>query len=116
MGCASTLRPHLMLPASTPNVDEEEGIPLKQGEGSLNNKTALPDLIRSMAGRVANDEAASSKIWSVYIGEAEKYDKALVESWRNNMDAILIFVRGYFVVEIQQLTDSPSRRVSTLQV
>ncbi|KAJ7188998.1 hypothetical protein C8R46DRAFT_866076, partial [Mycena filopes] len=31
------------------------------------------------------------KIWTVYISEAEKYDKALVESWRGNMDGMLIF-------------------------
>ncbi|KAJ7672121.1 hypothetical protein B0H17DRAFT_1208782 [Mycena rosella] len=38
-------------------------------------------------------EASSAKIWSVYISEAEKYDKALVESWRGDMDGMLIFVR-----------------------
>ncbi|KAK7059383.1 hypothetical protein R3P38DRAFT_3303376 [Favolaschia claudopus] len=31
------------------------------------------------------------KIWSVYIGEAEKYDKVLVDSWKNDMDSLLIF-------------------------
>ncbi|KAJ6534022.1 hypothetical protein DFH09DRAFT_859617, partial [Mycena vulgaris] len=31
------------------------------------------------------------QIWSVYISEAEKYDKALVESWRGDMDGMLIF-------------------------
>ncbi|KAJ7440940.1 hypothetical protein FB451DRAFT_1058480, partial [Mycena latifolia] len=29
--------------------------------------------------------------WSVYISEADKYDKALVESWRSDMDGMLIF-------------------------
>ncbi|KAJ7084703.1 hypothetical protein C8R44DRAFT_561806, partial [Mycena epipterygia] len=43
--------------------------------------------------------------WSIYVGEAEKYDKALVESWRSNMDSILIFAGLYsasltaFVIE-----------------
>ncbi|KAJ7280373.1 hypothetical protein C8J57DRAFT_1302447 [Mycena rebaudengoi] len=32
-----------------------------------------------------------AKIWSVYISEAEKYDKALVDSWRGNMNGMLIF-------------------------
>ncbi|KAJ7133166.1 hypothetical protein C8R44DRAFT_556160, partial [Mycena epipterygia] len=31
------------------------------------------------------------KLWSVYIAQAEKYDKDLVESWRRNMEGILIF-------------------------
>lgn len=37
-------------------------------------------------------EAASAKIWAVYVAEAEKYDKALVESWKSNMEGMLIFV------------------------
>ncbi|KAJ7278892.1 hypothetical protein C8J57DRAFT_1027207, partial [Mycena rebaudengoi] len=36
-------------------------------------------------------EAATAKLWTVYISEAEKYDKALVESWRSNMSGMLIF-------------------------
>ncbi|KAJ7153306.1 hypothetical protein C8R46DRAFT_912628, partial [Mycena filopes] len=39
----------------------------------------------------SDSEAASAKIWSVYIGEAEKYDKALVESWKSDMEGMLIF-------------------------
>ncbi|KAJ6550274.1 hypothetical protein B0H19DRAFT_1265116 [Mycena capillaripes] len=41
--------------------------------------------------RVDADEAAGAKIWSVYISEAEKYDKALVESWKSDMEGMLIF-------------------------
>ncbi|KAJ7658008.1 hypothetical protein B0H17DRAFT_955434, partial [Mycena rosella] len=36
-------------------------------------------------------DASCVKLWSVYISEAEKYDKALVESWRGDMDGMLIF-------------------------
>ncbi|KAJ7114291.1 hypothetical protein C8R44DRAFT_630300, partial [Mycena epipterygia] len=38
-----------------------------------------------------SDEAAGAKIWSVYISQAEKYDKALVDNWRRDMEGILIF-------------------------
>ncbi|KAJ6597568.1 hypothetical protein DFH09DRAFT_1272236 [Mycena vulgaris] len=38
-----------------------------------------------------NDESAGAKIWTVYISEAEKYDKALVDRWRSDMEGILIF-------------------------
>ncbi|KAF8147049.1 hypothetical protein K438DRAFT_1542825, partial [Mycena galopus ATCC 62051] len=31
------------------------------------------------------------KLWAVYISEAEKYDKALVESWKADMEGLLIF-------------------------
>ncbi|KAJ7895321.1 hypothetical protein B0H13DRAFT_1575111, partial [Mycena leptocephala] len=29
--------------------------------------------------------------WSVYISEAEKYDKSLMESWKSDMEGMLIF-------------------------
>ncbi|KAJ6542942.1 hypothetical protein B0H19DRAFT_312593 [Mycena capillaripes] len=37
------------------------------------------------------DEAAATKLWAVYISEAEKYDRALVESWKGDMEGLLIF-------------------------
>ncbi|KAJ7831027.1 hypothetical protein B0H14DRAFT_3464421 [Mycena olivaceomarginata] len=39
----------------------------------------------------SRDEAAGAKIWSVYISEASKHDKALVKSWKSDMDGLLIF-------------------------
>ncbi|KAJ7676595.1 hypothetical protein DFH06DRAFT_1034014 [Mycena polygramma] len=39
----------------------------------------------------AQDEAATSKLWEIYVSEAEKYDRALVESWRSDMEGMLIF-------------------------
>lgn len=41
---------------------------------------------------IENDNACAN-MWSVYVGEAERYDKGLVESWKGDMDGILIFVR-----------------------
>ncbi|KAF8199281.1 hypothetical protein K438DRAFT_2016065 [Mycena galopus ATCC 62051] len=37
------------------------------------------------------EEAGSSKLWAVYVSEAEKYDKSLVESWKGDMEGLLIF-------------------------
>ncbi|KAJ7056181.1 hypothetical protein C8F01DRAFT_1373147 [Mycena amicta] len=37
------------------------------------------------------EEAGAAKLWSVYVDEAEKYDKSLVESWRSDMEGMLIF-------------------------
>ncbi|KAJ6527181.1 hypothetical protein B0H19DRAFT_543751 [Mycena capillaripes] len=39
----------------------------------------------------ASEEAAASKLWAVYVSEAEKYDKSLVESWKTDMEGMLIF-------------------------
>lgn len=41
---------------------------------------------------VDHNEWAAEKLWAVYISEAEKYDKALVEGWKSDMDGLLIFV------------------------
>ncbi|KAJ7699627.1 hypothetical protein B0H17DRAFT_1255831 [Mycena rosella] len=38
---------------------------------------------------LANSDAAQSDIWAIYLAEAEKYDKALVESWRDNVTGLL---------------------------
>jgi hypothetical protein len=40
----------------------------------------------------AENEEACAKIWSIYVGEAERYDTALVESWKADMEGMLIFV------------------------
>ncbi|KAJ6572772.1 hypothetical protein DFH09DRAFT_1152661 [Mycena vulgaris] len=37
------------------------------------------------------DELASTKLWAVYIAEAERYDKSLVEGWKSDMEGLLIF-------------------------
>jgi hypothetical protein len=37
----------------------------------------------------------------VYVSEAEKYDKALVETWKSDMEGLLIFVRNIFIAITQ---------------
>ncbi|KAJ6528511.1 hypothetical protein B0H19DRAFT_536084 [Mycena capillaripes] len=39
----------------------------------------------------SSTEAAASKLWAVYVSEAEKYDKSLIESWKSDMEGMLIF-------------------------
>ncbi|KAJ7119814.1 hypothetical protein C8R44DRAFT_878206 [Mycena epipterygia] len=39
----------------------------------------------------SSEEAAAAKLWAVYISEAEKYDKSLIESWKSDMEGMLIF-------------------------
>ncbi|KAJ7670885.1 hypothetical protein DFH06DRAFT_980986, partial [Mycena polygramma] len=41
----------------------------------------------------AEHDAAAAKLWAVYVSEAEKYDRGLVESWKSDMEGLLIFVR-----------------------
>ncbi|KAJ7074482.1 hypothetical protein C8F01DRAFT_25975 [Mycena amicta] len=52
-----------------------------------------------------------AQIWSVYISEAEKYDKALVDGWITSMSGLLIFAGLFsailtaFIVESYKLLD-----------
>ncbi|KAJ7494016.1 hypothetical protein FB451DRAFT_1388138 [Mycena latifolia] len=39
----------------------------------------------------ADSEQTSSKLWSIYTSEAQRYDTALVESWKADMEGMLIF-------------------------
>jgi hypothetical protein len=48
-------------------------------------------------GSTRDEEAAAAKLWAVYVSEAEKYDKALVETWKSDMEGLLIFVRNIFI-------------------
>ncbi|KAJ7078745.1 hypothetical protein B0H15DRAFT_788744, partial [Mycena belliarum] len=50
----------------------------------------LRDVLTADQGSVGLDESYN-KIWSVYNKEAEKYDKALMESWMRDMKGVLLF-------------------------
>ncbi|KAJ7175311.1 hypothetical protein C8R46DRAFT_891564, partial [Mycena filopes] len=41
------------------------------------------------------DDAAAAKLWGVYVAEAEKYDEGLVDSWKKDMEGLLIFVSKF---------------------
>ncbi|KIK52823.1 hypothetical protein GYMLUDRAFT_265244 [Collybiopsis luxurians FD-317 M1] len=45
--------------------------------------------------KITSDDDACSKLWNVYISEAERYDRALLEGWRSDMDGMLLFSALY---------------------
>ncbi|KAI9507935.1 hypothetical protein F5148DRAFT_1200689 [Russula earlei] len=51
------------------------------------------------------DERAAN-FWSVYVGEAESHDKALVETWKDDMEGIIIFAGLYSASLTAFLTES----------
>ncbi|KAF7343193.1 hypothetical protein MVEN_01750500 [Mycena venus] len=57
---------------------------------STKDTVSLPDL-SYLPKQADRDELASARLWAVYIDEAEKYDKALVEGWKSDMEGLLIF-------------------------
>ncbi|KAJ7278674.1 hypothetical protein C8J57DRAFT_1125501 [Mycena rebaudengoi] len=52
------------------------------------------------------DDPAATKLWTVYVSEAEKYDKALVESWRSDMNGMLILLGLFSAVLTAFLIES----------
>ncbi|SRR6266404_6261237 len=48
-----------------------------------------PPSVQTTAGYAVE---SSSKLWSVYLSESERHDRALAESWKADMDGLLIFV------------------------
>ncbi|KAJ7466338.1 hypothetical protein FB451DRAFT_1260690 [Mycena latifolia] len=54
------------------------------------------------------DDGASAPLRSVYISEAEKYDKSLVETWRADMEGMLIFA-GLFSASLTAFLIESSR-------
>ncbi|KAJ7132468.1 hypothetical protein C8R44DRAFT_595974, partial [Mycena epipterygia] len=59
--------------------------------------------------------------WAVYISEAQNYDKALVDSWKSDMEGLLIFAGLFsasltaFLVESYK-TLSPDQGTTTIAV
>jgi hypothetical protein len=39
-----------------------------------------------------NEDGPAANLWAGYIAEAERYDKGLVESWKSDMEGMLIFL------------------------
>ncbi|KAJ7116864.1 hypothetical protein C8R44DRAFT_627483, partial [Mycena epipterygia] len=48
-------------------------------------------ILGTVSERDPSHDSAAAKLWSVYVREAEKYDRALVESWKSDMEGMLIF-------------------------
>ncbi|KAJ7871856.1 hypothetical protein B0H14DRAFT_3568040 [Mycena olivaceomarginata] len=54
----------------------------------------MTDIEKSAPGQDRDSpaaEAPAAKLWAVYVSEAEKYDRSLVESWKSDMEGMLIF-------------------------
>ncbi|KAF5369069.1 hypothetical protein D9758_002975 [Tetrapyrgos nigripes] len=70
-----------------------------------------------------SDDDACFKLWNMYISQAQEYDKALIESWKSDMDGMLLFSALYsavlaaFIIEsYKNLQDDPASTTSDLLV
>ncbi|KAJ7605172.1 hypothetical protein FB45DRAFT_953934 [Roridomyces roridus] len=83
--------------------------------------TSLNDNAPSEGQQSERDDLAASKLWDVYVSEAEKYDKSLVEGWKSDMDVLLIFAGLFstsltaFLVESYK-TLTPDEGTITIQL
>ncbi|TFY80360.1 hypothetical protein EWM64_g3652 [Hericium alpestre] len=62
---------------------------------------------------------SSAKLWSIYVDTTKKYDRALVENWKGDMDGILLFAGLFsasvtaFLIESIKLLQTSSSATST---
>ncbi|KAJ7150763.1 hypothetical protein C8R46DRAFT_1124078 [Mycena filopes] len=82
-------------------------------DGSRSSSTSTPAGWPSFVRFV--EDPAAARIWAVYVDEAEKYDRALVESWKADMEGMLIFaglfsasLTAFLVESYKTLNPDPS--------
>ncbi|KAF8816043.1 hypothetical protein BYT27DRAFT_7078187 [Phlegmacium glaucopus] len=54
----------------------------------------------------ADFDSRADKLWSIYNKEAESYDRALMETWKDDMDSIIIFAGLFSAVLTAFLVDA----------
>jgi len=64
-----------------------------EGNERLPGGPIVPNDIHDTHHDAEDYDERASKFWSVYVEEAESYDKAQVETWKDDMEGIIIFVR-----------------------
>jgi hypothetical protein len=60
----------------------------------LHQTTNLENQVPGRFKPTSGDDACF-KLWNLYISQAQEYDKVLIESWKSDMDGMLLFVRLY---------------------
>ncbi len=46
---------------------------------------------------IGDFEGSANALWAIYGKEAKSHDEALIQTLKDDMDGVLIFVRPYFV-------------------
>ncbi|KAJ7657231.1 hypothetical protein DFH06DRAFT_459363 [Mycena polygramma] len=81
---------------SAPTMDDpEKGVLAVDAASETGSIRIVSEIESTSFAKEAQDnpehEAAAAKLWAVYVSEAEKYDRGLVESWKSDMEGMLIF-------------------------
>jgi hypothetical protein len=73
--------------------DEENGN-VENGAFSPGNchiSSLFPDIVFLVRSKPANEDP-SAKMWFLFISQADKFDAAVAERWKADMDGILVYV------------------------
>jgi Family of unknown function (DUF6535) len=67
-------------------------------EEDIPQTTALPvgpesDVSSPSGSRDGDFDDWAAEFWSVYADEAQRYDEAVIGTWKEDMEAVIIFVR-----------------------
>ncbi|THV00712.1 hypothetical protein K435DRAFT_854490 [Dendrothele bispora CBS 962.96] len=96
--------------ATSSNV--EKGIGHSDSAGNTNSRF-----------RPTSDDDACFKLWNMYIGQAQDYDRALLEGWKSDMDGMILFSALYSAVlatliaeSYQTLQEDPASKTVTLLI
>jgi hypothetical protein len=73
--------------------DEEKGKEPKGVCSHENCNSVLSEILLPAPSNSAGDDP-STKMWLLSISQADKYDAAIAEGWKADMDGILIYVRS----------------------
>ncbi|KAJ7466639.1 hypothetical protein B0H11DRAFT_57793 [Mycena galericulata] len=73
-----------------PTSDSEKNTAGSSTRSNISSSSHFPYSVKGNYSEAESEEACA-KVWSVYVGEAERYDAALVESWKADMEGMLIF-------------------------
>lgn len=79
-------------PAEKLDIDEKLAPPASPEDVQPHNNSRVVPAESHDRDTDEYDERAA-KFWSVYVQEAESHDKALIETWKDDMEGIIIFVR-----------------------
>ncbi|KAJ7461938.1 hypothetical protein FB451DRAFT_1496228 [Mycena latifolia] len=123
-----------MSSASSRRIQDAEAPPVKNDKPPLEqqpkslpdpcNENTFPQEFRDAEGvgySTAESQQTAAKLWSIYNGEAHRYDSALVASWNANMKGTLIFSGLFsasltaFLIESYR-TLQPDSGIATVQL
>lgn len=79
--------------------------------GAFTDNYADMTVMSTEAAESGSYDDPQAKMWSLYISEAEKFDRALADSWKDDMDGILIFVSDRSIMSIRPHSKNFTRQV-----